>query len=266
MAKNSTIQWTTHTFNPWWGCKQIRPGCDNCYAKTMAYRFGDGYLWNGDDRRVLGDGSWDAPLKWNNDARKLNSYATVFSASMSDVFDAQGPTDARDRLWRLAAQTLNLFWLFLTKRPGNIARMLPTNWAEIAPHSGLGVSVENNSSEVLNGIKILANPELAAKVKFLSLEPLLAPMPRLPLENIDWVIVGGESGPNYRPMDIAWVREIRDQCRAAEVPLFFKQLAGNRKQQDLPLLDGQTHAEMPDFGKPIMQKAAALPVLQNSLF
>jgi protein gp37 len=163
----------------------------------------------------------------------------------------------RKRVFTLINETPNLFWLLLTKRPQNIASRLPADWASGYGNVGLGTSVE--TANYIDRIKILA--EIPSTLRFLSLEPLLGPLPKLPLQGIGWVIVGGESGDGFRPMLLDWVRDIRDQCLAANVPFFFKQLAGKAGNGELPTLDGVTWSQLPDFGRSqsLVAKTKGLP-------
>lgn len=226
MAKNSHIEWTTHTFNPWWGCQKISPACDNCYAETWAKRVGE-TLWGQDaDRRFFGDVHWQQPIKWNQEAAREGRRPRVFCASMADVFEPRSIlNDERDRLWDLIKQTPNLDWLLLTKRPQYILSMSP--WGANWPHNvWVGTSVENQRLAELRLPDLLSVP---AVVRFLSCEPLLGPLDlsswvdRPPLNPINWVIAGGESGARSRPMHPHWVTGLLNQCERAAIPFHFKQ-------------------------------------------
>lgn len=260
MGKDSTIEWTHHTFNPWWGCVKVSPGCQNCYAESLSKRWGYG-IWGPaktTSRRPMSDSYWKQPLTWNERAQKAGTRARVFCASMADVFEYHPMIDDyewRDRLWTLVEQTEHLDWLLLTKRPENIIDMVPGDW--LYDHVGfpsnvwIGTSVENQEQADKRIPELLKVP---ARVRFLSCEPLLGPVtlfdtsegvldgvavirdgglsysPGEPDEwvdtsysGIDWVIVGGESGPKARPMHPDWARSLRDQCQEAAVPYFFKQ-------------------------------------------
>lgn len=243
MAENSAISWTSHTFNCWHGCAKISPGCDNCYAERESQRFnGDKVLWGANaERLTLSDNYWKQPLKWNKRASEKGIRERVFCASMADVFDVNSPEGVRERLWALIKETPNLDWLILTKRIGNAKKMLPSDWGDGYPNVYLMISVVNQEEANRDIPKLLNTP---AAIRGLSMEPLLGPisfrwarwvdhdeMHQLKgsvhhldgLLNIDWVIVGGESGPNARPMNPKWARDIRDQCALAHVPFFFKQ-------------------------------------------
>ena len=255
MGENTAIAWTDHTHNPWWGCTKVSPGCDRCYAETWARRWG--VAWGPHaERRRIGETTRNLPLKWNRAAEKAGVRCRVFCASMADVFDNAVPTAWRDELWALTRVTPWLDWQLLTKRPQNIAKMLPADWGDGWPNVWLGTTCENQVEADRRIPHLLAVP---ARVRFLSCEPLLtevdvsehlwglpgsescAEWPRdedcecgwkTRAENgrpaIHWVIAGGESGAGARPMDPAWARSIRDQCAAAGVPFFMKQLGGVR--------------------------------------
>ena len=226
MAKNSHIEWTNHTFNPWWGCHKVSPACDNCYAETWAKRVGQTLWGQRATRRFFGDTHWQEPLKWNRDASAEGTRARVFCASMADVFERRAALkNERARLWNLIDKTPNLDWLLLTKRPQHVLSMAPwgNDWP---PNVWIGTSIENQRLAELRLPFLLALP---AAIRFLSCEPLLGPLDLRPWFNrhgyhpIDWVIAGGESGPQSRPMHPNWVVELMHQCQSAKVPFHFKQ-------------------------------------------
>jgi protein gp37 len=226
MAKNSHIEWTHHTFNPWWGCTKVSPACDNCYADLWARRMGR-QLWGAKaPRRLFGDAHWAEPLRWNEDARIAETRERVFCASMADVFERRADLNAqRHRLWELIEQTPNLDWLLLTKRPQNVARLAP--WHDNWPSNvWLGTSIENQKLAEQRLPLLLSIP---AAVRFLSCEPLLGSLDlgswfkRDGFYPIDWVIAGGESGSNSRPMHPDWATGLLRQCQRVKVPFHFKQ-------------------------------------------
>jgi protein gp37 len=227
MGENSKIQWTHHTFNPWWGCDRVSPACDNCYAETWARRCGLTDLWSG-ARRFFGDKHWNEPRKLDRNAAKRGVRERVFCASMADVFDNHpevGPH--RERLWTLIRETPNLDWLLLTKRIGNAKRMLPADWCDGYPNVWLGISVVTQDEADRDIPKLLATP---ARIRFLSCEPLVERIQfPLPCHNsvfwsgLHWIIVGGESGSKARPMSAQWASEIREQCAKAGAAFFMKQ-------------------------------------------
>jgi len=227
MGKDSTIEWTDHTFNPWWGCTKVSPACKHCYAETWARRFGMD-LWGGrSPRREFGDAHWREPLRWNRDAVLNKTRRRVFCASMGDVFEPRRDLDAsRERLWRLIEQTPGLDWLLLTKRPDRIAASVPwdNSWPE---NIWLGTTAE---SQLWAERRIPFLLQHRAAVRFVSCEPLLGHLdltpwlPKLTKDRaLDWVIVGGESGRKARPMQPLWARSLQQQCYQANVAFHFKQ-------------------------------------------
>lgn len=276
MAENSKIEWTHHTFNPWRGCTKVSDGCTNCYAEKMSGRNPNVLgVWGKYGTRVVASESmWKQPLKWDFAAMYAKPRHRVFCASLADVFEAEDTLpshsiepilNARLRLLELIFKTPNLDWLLLTKRPENIRKALlgavAGNWAdpgdvtdrvhawmagERIPHNvWIGTSVEDQKTADERIPHLLKIP---AKVRFISMEPLLGPVDLRNVEpssgqwldavtglrggdhsladcnSIDWAIVGGESGGKARPFDISWARSILDQCKAASVPVFLKQL------------------------------------------
>jgi protein gp37 len=226
MAKNSQIEWTNHTFNPWWGCKKVSPACDNCYAELWAKRMGHQLWGTAAPRRFFGNAHWQEPLKWNEEAGITHNRKRVFCASMADVFERRADlNDARSRLWSLIEKTPNLDWLLLTKRPQNVKRLVPWK-GEWPTNVWLGTSVENQTLAEKRLPFLLEN---GAAVRFLSCEPLLGPLDLRPwfttsdLYPIDWVIAGGESGGKSRPMHPDWIVSLLYQCEAANIPFHFKQ-------------------------------------------
>jgi protein gp37 len=227
MAKDSRIEWTHHTFNPWWGCERVSPACRNCYAETWAHRLGMDIWRKGAPRRMLSDAYWRQPLMWDREAARAGRHARVFCASMADVFEDRRDLDEpRERIWKLIAETPNLNWLLLTKRPHRVRHLTP--WGDFWPRNvWLGTTVENQRWAEKRIPQLLAN---RAAVHFLSCEPLLGPvdlaawMPANGRERaVGWVIAGGESGHRARPMNPEWARSLRDQCQAQHVPFHFKQ-------------------------------------------
>jgi len=222
MGKNSKIEWTHHTFNPWWGCTKVSAACTHCYAEVWARRVG-AELWGPRaERRFFSDEHWQQPIAWNVEAVTARERRRVFCASMSDVFEALDElTVWRQRLWRLIEATPALDWLLLTKRPYNAITQVPwrTEWP---PNVWLGTTVENQRWAERRVPELTRSP---AAVRFLSCEPLLGPIDLRPWlsTSVHWVIVGGESGAKSRPSHPQWVRELRDQCVATGVPFHFKQ-------------------------------------------
>jgi protein gp37 len=234
MALSSSIEWTDSTWNPVTGCSKVSPGCKNCYAERMAHRLhamGQPRYRSGFNLTLQED-LIEQPLIWSQPR-------VVFVNSMSDLFHEAVPEEFVHRVFDTMKRAHWHIFQILTKRAErlrDLARSLP--WPE---NVWMGVSVENESYK--HRIEMLRY--VNASVRFLSLEPLLGPFHDLDLSLIDWVIVGGESGPRARPVEVAWVREIRDQCIAADVPFFFKQWGGFRKADTGRLLDGSYWDERP---------------------
>jgi protein gp37 len=234
MAGNSHIEWTDATWNPVTGCTKISPGCKHCYAERMAKRLramGQKNYANGFEL-TLQPQMLDLPLKWRRPCR-------VFVNSMSDLFHEDVPTGYITSVFGVMQRAHWHQYQVLTKRSRRLRELAPQlPWES---QIWMGVSVEN--VDYLSRVDDLRSTP--ACIKFLSLEPLLGRLPYLDLRSIDWVIVGGESGPGARAMHRDWVREIRDQCVAAKAPFFFKQWGGRIKSRTGRVLDGRTWDEMP---------------------
>ncbi|AWN05062.1 hypothetical protein SEA_EASLEY_38 [Gordonia phage Easley] len=244
MADKSAIEWTEATWNPVTGCDRVSAGCDHCYAQTLAKRLkamGSVKYQNDGDPRTSGPGfgltihpqALDEPKRWRQPR-------TVFVNSMSDLFHARVPIDFIRDVFDVMRETPQHTYQVLTKRSLRLRRVAEKlDWPE---NCWMGVSVE--SAEVLNRVDHLR--EVPAAVRFLSCEPLLGPLHGIDLDGIGWVIAGGESGPNYRPIDVNWVRGIRDACTDADVAFFFKQWGGRTPKALGRELDGQLWDEMPE--------------------
>jgi protein gp37 len=264
MGEETKIEWTDHTFNPWWGCARVSPGCENCYAETFATGRMKLPIWGPKaERRFFSDRHWAEPLKWARSAQREGVRRRVFCASMADVFEDRADlAEPRERLFRLIEATPALDWLLLTKRPENIQRLC--RWSVrrggVWPSNvWLGTTAEDQKRLVAR-LEFLIQE--AAAVRFLSVEPMLGP---LDLENVtpyyieaiktgspfeptvavdalrghvkgpddvlphqvNWVIVGGESGSDARPFHVEWARSVVRQCRSAGVPVFVKQLGSH---------------------------------------
>jgi protein gp37 len=246
MAQGSGIEWTESTWNPVTGCTKISPGCKHCYAERMAERLqamGQANYVNG-FQLTLQPHMLELPLKWKKPQ-------TIFVNSMSDLFHEDVPLEYVQKVFRVMNRAGWHRFQILTKRAERLEalnRLL--NWTS---NIWMGVSVE--SDEYRGRIDHLR--WTGASIKFLSLEPLLGPLSRLDLTGIDWVIVGGESGPRSRPMNPEWVIDLRDQCRQAGVPFFFKQWGGKNKKQAGRVLEKRVWNEMPQ----VSNRRKGLPVL-----
>ena len=234
MAVNSGIEWTETTWNPVTGCNKVSPGCKHCYAETMARRLkamGQVKYRNGFDV-TLHMASLEEPARWKKPR-------LVFVNSMSDLFHDAVPDGFIQEVFTVMAKSSIHTFQVLTKRPERVAAM--SDRLLWTPNIWMGVSVEN--ADYVGRIDLLK--QTGAHVKFLSLEPLLGPLPALMLDGIDWVITGGESGPHSRFVDPEWILDIRLQCVVSETPFFFKQWGGTNKKKAGRLLDGQEWNQMP---------------------
>lgn len=256
MSDKTGIEWTDHTFNPWWGCSRVSPACRFCYADRDAQRYGHQVWRRHGPRRMLSEANWKRPLKWNRDAQNAGIPAKVFCASMADVFeDHPDVAEPRERLWDVIEATPWLRWQLLTKRPENVAGMVP--WGETWPSwVWLGTSVETQRYADQRIPVLLSLP---AQTRFLSCEPLLGPVNLdrylwltgastagpfydftgrrrygggiggqaitfIPARDLHWAIIGGESGPRSRPTELRWIEDLLLQCMASGVAPFVKQL------------------------------------------
>jgi len=234
MGAKSTIEWTEATWNPVTGCTKISPGCDNCYAERLALRLqamGQANYVNGFNL-TLQERMLELPLKWKTPQ-------VIFVNSMSDLFHRDVPVDYIRRVFDVMRRADWHIFQVLTKRSQRLARLSPAlAWPD---NVWMGVSVESGDY----AYRIDHLRDTGARVKFLSLEPLLGELPGLNLGGINWVIVGGESGPGARLMRKDWVVDIRNQCQAARVPFFFKQWGGTNKKKSGRVLEDRTWDEMP---------------------
>lgn len=272
MGADTKIQWCHHTFNPWWGCVEAGPECDSCYARTFAHRLGL-KLWGHDaDRRFFGDAHWREPLKWNRQAAAAGERRRVFCSSMADVLEDRRDLDApRARLWDLIEATPNLDWMLLSKRPSKFATLTPERWhrAGWPQNVWAGTSAgTQRTADVL--IPQLVAAAAGARVRFISGEPLLEAVDYRPhlearadsdAQPIHLLILGGESGPKARPLNVAWMRSAVSQCRKAGVAPFCKQVGSfvvDRNDAGFEA-ENETWAEGPDAGQPTDPRAWPTP-------
>ena len=242
MGENSKIQWTDHTFNPWWGCVKISPGCAHCYAETFSKRTGHA-VWGVDaPRRTFGAKHWAEPLKWNDEAQAAGKRRRVFCASMADVFeDREDLDEQRMRLFELIDKTKWLDWLLLTKRPNRISDVMERvshgsygsawNFADHMPNVWLGTTCEDMARAEERIPTLTAHP---ATVHFLSVEPqlgLVTPSLVQGARDVEWIICGGESGAGARPFNPSWARVLLDEARDIGAAFFMKQLGGARDKR-----------------------------------
>ncbi|MBA3947566.1 MAG: phage Gp37/Gp68 family protein [Herpetosiphonaceae bacterium] len=242
MSQQSAIEWTDHTFNPWWGCIKVSQGCKHCYAENLAARYGHTVWGPTATRRTFGEKHWQEPLRWNRLAEQAGKHARVFCASMADVFEDYPALEGeRQKLWALIGETPWLDWQLLTKRPQNVVEMAP--WTTIWPTNvWIGTSVE---SQAAADERIPILQAIPAHVRFLSCEPLLRPIDKIDLTGIHWLIAGGESGAGARPCQPEWVRTLRDRCLTEGVPFFFKQWGGKTSKSGGHVLDGHVWHQFP---------------------
>ena len=243
MSNQSSIEWTDATWNPTTGCDQVSPGCDNCYALTLAKRLkamGAAKYQKDGDTRTSGPGfgltlhydTLSIPYKW----RKPR---LVFVDSMSDLFHPEVPPDFIQQVFKVMSETPQHTYQILTKRSQRLQKLASAiDWP---PNVWMGVSVEN----LRYSFRVDHLRSVDSAVRFVSAEPLLDALPDLNLDGIHWLIVGGESGHNARPMEADWVRDLRDQCQSADVAFFFKQWGGRTPKSGGRELDGMLYDEMP---------------------
>lgn len=255
MAENSKIEWTDHTVNLWWGCAKVHTGCKNCYAETLSDRFKPG-LWGEKAKREMKKNCFKDLNKYQKKSKELGKKSIVFIGSMMDIFEDSkeliNPTETIEhtgdlRLFLFESISENqypdLIFLFLTKRPENISKMIPQDWKKMSPKNvwfGTSISDQQTADQLIPEL-ITHTPTYANR--FLSIEPQVG---FISLDEkimwIDWVIQGGESGRNKRPFNVQWAEQIRDECKMAEVPYFFKQID---KVQNIP--ESLMIRELPKF-------------------
>jgi protein gp37 len=222
MGRETGITWTDHTFNPWWGCMKVSPGCKNCYAEAFAKRTGHDVWGPEAEYRTFGLNHWQEPKKWNDSAAERGVTEKVFCASMADVFDERADGIERTRLWSLIWETPNLIWQLLTKRPENWRRYLPDS---VPPNVWLGFTAEDGEHYHIRA-KHMSDIPWFKGLFFVSYEPAIGPLriggnhPQL-----QWLIFGGESGPGRRPMEQKWADDIKSDCDRLGIKFFMKQMS-----------------------------------------
>jgi protein gp37 len=248
MADGTTIEWTDATWNPVTGCTKISAGCDHCYAERFSERFRGtpGHPFEAGFDLTLRPERLDQPLRWRQPRM-------IFVNSMSDLFHKEIPREFIARVFDTMERAHWHTFQVLTKRSSLLRDFLRRRYGSLRgpSHMWFGVSVEDGGKKA----RIQHLRDAPAGVRFLSIEPLIGSMGKLDLAGIDWVIVGGESGPGARPMDVSWVRELRDQCRAANVAFFFKQWGGLRPKSGGRDLDGRPWNEFPALSPPYARAA-----------
>ena len=246
MSKETSIEWTDATWNPVTGCTKVSPGCDHCYAERFAERFRDvpGHYFSQGFDVVLRPQQLDRPLAWKRPKR-------IFVNSMSDLFHRAVPDDYIDQVFDIMHRADWHIYQILTKRAERMNRHIQRRAlsSPLPAHIWLGVSVENNTFDWrVNWLR-----DTPIHTRFISVEPMLGPIDRVSLRGISWVIVGGESGPHHRSMQIDWVRQIRDRCNKDGVAFFFKQW---HKAETGRLLDGRTWDELPNVNSLRVSRSA----------
>lgn len=242
--KDTTIEWTTHTWNPVTGCTRVSPGCDNCYAEAIALRFAGGAGFPRGFDVTLKPHKLREPLRWREPS-------LVFVNSMSDLFHREIPVDYLGQIWSMMLGADQHIYQVLTKRPHRAAELIRRMSLPLPPHIWLGVSVENQRFAENRIPALLSIP---AQVRWLSCEPLLGDLDlREWLPSLDWVVDGGESGSGRRPADESWFRSIREQCRSVAVPYFHKQGNAHISGRDREL-DGRTWDEYPSVEHPALSE------------
>lgn len=235
MGGKTKIEWTEISWNPVTGCTKASPGCENCYAEAFSYR-----LMNMGMNKYRNGFKVTMHVKSLKEPYKINRPAKVFVNSMSDLFHKDVSDAFISRVFKVMNECPHIQFQVLTKRSERLPLISPKlNWT---PNIWMGVSIEN--SDYLYRIKDLKKTD--AHIKFISFEPLLGRIKKTSLSGIDWVIVGGESGPKARPMNPEWVMDIRDMCIIQHVPFFFKQWGGFNKHKNGNLLEGKTYQEYPE--------------------
>jgi len=234
MGKETGISWTDATFNPWWGCTKVSPGCDLCYAEAFDKRVGGDHWGKDKPRRTMSDSYWYQPLLWNRNAQAEGKKVKVFCASMADVMDDETPSGQRERLWDLIDHTPYLIWQLLTKRPQRYFRYLPTSFAH--NNVWLGTTAEDQHFYDIRWSSLRLVAADYGLTSWISYEPALGPivMDDFPftsgidgiLDYPNWIIFGGESGADKkrRPMDIEWARDLKSECASCGTSFFMKQM------------------------------------------
>jgi protein gp37 len=245
MGTETKIEWCDHTFNPWIGCTRVSPACDNCYAaEMMEGRYGRVKWGVGEARSRTSPAHWKQPLAWNRKAAANGTWPFVFCSSLADVFDNEVDPQWRADLFHLIAGTPNLVWLLLTKRIGNVEKMVG-HYSRWPSNAALGATMANQEEYDRDAVKLaMARRALDPLFTFGSFEPLLGEI-RLDHQRPDWIIVGGESGAKARPMDLAWARTLRADAGRLGAVFNFKQNGGRGADKGGHLLDGREYFDRP---------------------
>lgn len=254
MGDTTKIEWADMTFNPWIGCTRVSPACDNCYAADMMdTRYGRVKWGAGEPRSRTSSANWRKPEQWNKSAEKTGVRPFVFCSSLADVFDNEVDPQWRADLFDLIRATPNLVWLLLTKRIGNVEKMVRhyDNWPA---NAALGATMANQDEYNRDAVKLaMARRALDPLFTFGSFEPLLGEV-RLDHQRPDWVIVGGESGPNARSMELNWARTLMSDAQRLGAVFNFKQVGGRKADKGGHELDGETYFNRPSVAAMIAER------------
>ena len=248
MAENTKIEWADMTFNPWIGCTCVSPACDNCYAADMMdTRYGRVKWGAGEPRSRTSSANWRKPIQWDKAAAKDGKRPFVFSPSLADPFDKEVEPQWRTDFFDLIRATTNLVWLLLTKRIGNVDKMV-SDAGGLPGNVAIGATMANQAEYDRDRMKLASVKRNHQPLfTFGSFEPLLGPV-RLDIFAPDWIIVGGESGPNARPMDLDWARSLKTDCQRLGRIFNFKQVGGRTHEKGGHELDGRTYFDRPQIG------------------
>lgn len=232
MSEKTGISWTDHTFNPWWGCTRVSPGCEHCYAETFDKRVGGDHWGPGKERRTFSDKHWAEPLKWDVKAERDGVIRKMFCASMADIFDKDAPNGQRERLWTLCRHTPHLVKQLLTKRAEGYLELLPLDLL-VDPMIWKGITAENQEWYDKRWPLVKDLPG----IRWVSYEPALGPLTMMGnIERPDWIIFGGESGNGRRDCKESWAENLRDECGPLDIPLFVKQMSARTPAEGKALI------------------------------
>lgn len=256
MGEITAISWTDHTFNPWWGCSRVSPGCDNCYAETFDKRVYPVELWgatedqpakivaahwgNGSPRRTFGEKHWNEPLRWNRKAQEAGIMRRVFCASMADIFDEEAPEGQRERLWELIRKTDNLIWQLLTKRVQGYWNLPIDLMASRRVWKGFTAEDQPHYDERWHDMQRWAG------ITWCSYEPAIGPLTTYKVwHKPSWIVFGGESGHSRRPCETSWAENLLRECREHNVAFFMKQMSARTPAEGKLLIPN--HLDIQEF-------------------
>ena len=240
MGETTGISWTDHTFNPWWGCTRVSPGCVNCYAETFDKRVGGDHWGPGKPRRTFSDKHWNEPLHWDAKAKKDGIKRRVFCASMADVFDVEAPEGQRERLWELVRKTPNLIWQLLTKRVEGYENLPPDLLDNPNVWKGFTAEDQQRYDERWGQMKRWPG------ITWCSYEPAIGPLTMFKVwHKPNWMVCGGESGNGRRPFEETWAVSLLRECRDRDVAFFMKQFGARTPTEGKALIP--EHLQIQEF-------------------